>query len=258
MTSRTQLDNTAERPKSNRRTVIRLAVIGLIAVGVIVIQNRIERSSLFTLEKFKVTGLRILEEVDIIQLAGLKSGVLMGDIDLNVTADLIRRNPLVADCRISRVYPSTLRIEVSERRPIAFVNLDELYAVDSLGVLLPHLKPRQIYNLPVISGAGNINLNFGRIIESTDIKTAVSIINGLRSLNEALYYDISEVHLSKGPPMLFLTNRAIPVILGEGPYEYKLTCLNSFLKHCKKTGKMAGIDKIDLRFDRRVIVKRKS
>ncbi len=98
--------------------------------------------------------------VDIRGLRFLSRSRALSDLDLSprttiwVNTDTLARrleaDPLVRSARVRREIPSTLVVEVTERRPIAFVPTPTLVPVDAEGVRLPIDPTRHALDLPVM------------------------------------------------------------------------------------------------------------
>jgi hypothetical protein len=100
----------------------------------------------------------------------------------------------VASASVERVLPNTLRVRVTEREPIAQVNLPRprssggvelvVYRLDAEGYVMPALDPRQRSTpmfqsedpLPVIVGANPHDLQPGRRVETPAVQSALKLI----------------------------------------------------------------------------------
>ena len=63
------------------------------------------------------------------------------NIDNKITkiTKAIEDHPYVKAARVSKHYPSEIRIEIMEREPIAIVNIDPMFLLDESGFVLPDL-----------------------------------------------------------------------------------------------------------------------
>lgn len=83
----------------------------------------------------EVTGNRTLSQDEIVRTAGIDPGTPMLRVDTEDVASRLRAIRKVADVRVSLSWPTTVRVEVTERAPAAFlVARDGIQLVDSAGV----------------------------------------------------------------------------------------------------------------------------
>ncbi len=111
----------AERVRRRRRQVMVGAVLLVVAFGL----YQLARSPLFGLSGVRVRGASATTRAAVLAAAGLHPGQPY----LAIHPDEVRRRieavPTVAAVRVTRAYPSSLRITVTERRPTAVVSSGE-------------------------------------------------------------------------------------------------------------------------------------
>jgi cell division protein FtsQ len=138
----------AERVRRRRRQVM----IGLILVVVAAGLYQLARSPLFGLSAVRVQGAGATTRAAVLAAAGLHPGEPYLAIHLDQVRRRVEALPTVASARVSRAYPSSLRIAVTERRPAAVVSSGDgrwLVAADGT-VLGPADGPRA--GLPFVAG----------------------------------------------------------------------------------------------------------
>ena len=101
----------AARARRRRRTLgWGLAVIAL-TVGV----AYLIRTPLFGLSEVRVSGIEAVTEAEVLEAAGVRIGEPYLGLDLTAIGGRVAALPRVAAVRVTRDYPSSLRIAVSER-----------------------------------------------------------------------------------------------------------------------------------------------
>lgn len=153
------------------------------------------------------------------------TGVRMGDnlmaLDLaNVKRD-VELHPIVQSVSVERVLPHTLRVRVTEREPVAQVNLPRLRPgggldvavmhLDADGFVMPPLDPRlrstplgQLEEpLPVLTGLNPSELQ-GKRIESEQGRAALQLVQAFSESAMAALVDIKRVDVSS-PEILVAT-----------------------------------------------------
>jgi cell division protein FtsQ len=99
-----------------------LAVIAL-AVGV----AYLIRTPLFGLSEVRVSGIEAVTEAEVLEAAGVRIGEPYLGLDLTAIGGRVAALPRVAAVRVTRDYPSSLRIAVTERPPVASVSDGSAY-----------------------------------------------------------------------------------------------------------------------------------
>ncbi len=107
-------------------------------------------SSVLTARTVRVEGLQTLSQARVEKTAQVPQGRPLARVDLAAIQARVETIAAVRSVAVSRSWPHTVRIEVTERQPLAVVNRgDGLQAVDSEGVLFGRYAT-QPADLPLI------------------------------------------------------------------------------------------------------------
>jgi cell division protein FtsQ len=107
-----------------RRRLLGWALVALaLAAGV----AYLIRTPLFGLSVVRVEGTRVLERSEVVAASKVRLGEPYLGLDLAAIRDRVATLPRVATVRVTRDYPSSLRIMVTERPPVASVFQDGRY-----------------------------------------------------------------------------------------------------------------------------------
>jgi len=107
------------------------------------------------IEQVALTGQRFTSDSDVFGAVDLPSSGSLITFDASAARARIERLPWVKSVAISRVYPGTLEVRITERRPAAlWLNDGREYLVDGSGRVLSALRPGTRVRLPRLSGAG--------------------------------------------------------------------------------------------------------
>jgi cell division protein FtsQ len=138
----------AERVRRRRRQVL----IGLALVVVALGLYQLARSPLFGLSAVRVQGAGATTRAAVLAVAGLRAGEPYLAIHLDQVRRRVEALPAVASARVTRAYPSSLRITVSERRPTAVVSSGGArWLVAADGIVLARAGGR-LAGLPSVAG----------------------------------------------------------------------------------------------------------
>jgi cell division protein FtsQ len=97
-------------------------------------------TGVFGVRTVVVTGLRTLPAGQITTAAGIRQGQPLARLDIAAVAGRVRGIPGVARVEVTRSWPSTVRITVTERRGVAAVTVaGQLWLIDGTGVRFQQL-----------------------------------------------------------------------------------------------------------------------
>ncbi|HDL18055.1 MAG TPA: FtsQ-type POTRA domain-containing protein, partial [Bacteroidetes bacterium] len=137
------------------KKITKSIVILTIAAGLFLLGNKLvewmNHSTTLRLSDVDVEGNRLVTTDEILKLAPVRKGQNITGIDLLDIQKAIEVHPYIETALVSRRFPSTLRIDIVERVPVAFLNGTHLFAVDETGFLLPRLKSVALHGLPIIT-----------------------------------------------------------------------------------------------------------
>lgn len=207
--------------------------------------------------KVVVVGARVVDPNEIVQLAHVKPGSKMYDLDLMIIQKDVVSHYFLKDAVVERDLPSTLKITVVERTPIAMINGNELLYLDAEGVVLPHSISNELFDLPMISNLpSGLKVVPGAVIQIPDVTEALSILSTARLVNKELYHLISEVRLRDSGDLIFYTaDGGVPVLFGHGDPAGKLLRFEAFWNDVVKGRGVRDLRYVDLRYEDQVVVK---
>ena len=154
--------------------------------------------------------------------AGVKAGDNLLALDLATVKRNLELVPLIESVSIERVLPRTLRIRVTEREPVAQVNVPTadasgkinvtVFKLDADGYVMQPLDPRlsvmplaQVESqLPVIIGLNAYQLQLGRRMDSPQLQAALQLITAFSSSPMTGLVDLQHVDVSS-PEILIVT-----------------------------------------------------
>jgi cell division protein FtsQ len=122
----------SSRRRAWRRRVLRALVwlLPLVALAWVLLA-----SPWLAVDRVQVTGLERLSAEQVAAAAAVADGTPLALVDVGAAGDRVRGLDPVDDVRVRRVWPATLRIEVSERVPVAGVEgRDGVLLLDRDGV----------------------------------------------------------------------------------------------------------------------------
>ncbi|HZT33503.1 MAG TPA: FtsQ-type POTRA domain-containing protein [Bryobacteraceae bacterium] len=163
----------------------------------------------------------------------------------------------VQDAAVLRIWPNRLLVRITERKPVAFVNLvvrpetggpSSVMLIDPEGALLePPTRAR--FAFPVLSGVTDE-------MSTADRRARVQAMLSLLAELGPAAKDISEIRIASFDNVAVIAQvegRALELILGDGNYARRY---QNFLNHYPEIQKRAGnVTTFDLRLDDRITAK---
>ncbi|MEJ5237663.1 MAG: FtsQ-type POTRA domain-containing protein [Limisphaera sp.] len=178
----------------------------------------------FTLHRVEVSTDGVLSVEQLRRWAGVRPGVNLLALDLAQVKRSLEMVPYVASVSVERVLPDTLRLRVTERRPVARIQVPlpvspggvdfVTYHVDGEGVVLPPLDPRLMSEgagmdsaLPLLRGLNYHDLQPGRRVEHASVQAALGWLRAFAQSPMAGLAEVRELALGAG---------VLEVLTGEG------------------------------------------
>ena len=131
----------------------------------------------------------------------------------------------VDEVQVVRKLPGEIDIRMVERKPVAWITSekqisdpfvsDAAFLVDARGVLMKEKKLLPEYlGLPLISGCSSESLEAGKVVESSEAKTALELLRlSTRSFMQ-MRFQIREIDVSKGYCLLVTDKNHTRVTFG--------------------------------------------
>jgi len=205
-----------KKNKLIRGATMVVVIIGIVLI-VLQISNWVVISDTFSLQAIEVKGNRLIKTEDILGQFNLDIGVNITNLNLAEIQQFIEKHPYVKAALVSRRLPSSLQIDVIERKPVAYISQSgkPLSATDREGTLLPLRTGILLGSLPVITGIEDLPDEVGEHIKSDRVTKAIDLLMSNQKISTAYYQSLSEVHYDpKIGYVLYFTDGRFPVRKG--------------------------------------------
>ena len=171
---------------------------------------------------------------------GVRIGQNLIALDLAEVKRRLEMVSVIDSISVERVLPHTLRIRVTERNPIAQVNIPHndgnggiavsVYQLDADGVVIQPLDPRVFTvplaqlksELPVIAGLNYFQLQPGRRIELPQVQSALRLIDDFNHSPMAGFVDLQRVDVSEPRVLVATTGQGTEITFGPENPELQL------------------------------------
>ncbi|MCD5390684.1 FtsQ-type POTRA domain-containing protein [candidate division NPL-UPA2 bacterium] len=201
-----------------RLTLILSFIVGLALAGKKV-EDFLRSSPIFQIKEVNFKGATYLEQGVLENLANIKLGENIFQINLKKVQERLERHPKVREALVSRGFPNAVTVDIVEREAVAlFESAGGIYPIDGEGVVLP--RPGQANplsrSLPLITGVkphptagGMYEVKVGEKLQWPELTLVLDLLETLTSSD----LKISEVDLQPQGPVL--RYRETSVLLGE-------------------------------------------
>jgi hypothetical protein len=194
----------------------------------------------FAIQQVNVLTDGVISPDQLRRWSGVKSGENLLALDLARVKRALELVPMIQSASVERILPSTLRIQVTEREPVAQINVPRprpgggielvVFQIDAEGYVVLPVDPRlravplnQADDLlPVISGINVSQLQPGRKIESAQARAALQLIAAFAGSSLAGVVDLRRIDVSAPEVLVVTTGQGSEITLGPGSFEPQL------------------------------------
>src|SRR5207237_7724072 len=206
-------------------------------------------------EQIEIIGLRNVTRTQAMEVMGGDIGRNIFFVPLSDRKKQLEQIPWIESATVMRLLPNTLRVDIRERTPVAFVRIGSKIALmDANGVVL-EMPPNSAgvkYSFPVIVGAGDSE---PLSVRAARMKIFNSLMQSFDSEGAQRSHDVSEVDLSDPEDVKVTVDDpqgAVLIHLGNADF---LTRYKVYLAHAAEwRQQFTKLESVDLRFDGQVIV----
>jgi len=228
--------------------VVSVVVILVICGGLLVYMNTSPR---FEITRVGVRGNSRLVPEAIVEYLNIQPHTNIFQIHLDDIQKRLETLQWVKTVKVFRNFPDKISIDLTERIPFALVKLDKLHLVDSDGVMLGALTSGSEITLPIITG------NFVEQIDlkgaNVKLRQALDAIQALMNDSLPVFKNIRKIQIQS------LENATL--ISSDPSYPEIRVSLVNYSQNVQRLQRLyptlhpEELAYIDLRFDKRIIVK---
>lgn len=190
--------------------------------------------------------------------SGVKPGVNLIGLDMAAVKRNLEKVSMIESVSVERVLPRTLKIRVTEREPVAQVNVPRanvsgevaltVYQLDVNGVVMQPLNPRESVvplaqanaALPVISGVNAYLLQVGHRVNAKDfpqVPAALELIEAFSKSPMASLVDLRGIDVSASGVLVVTTVQGAEITFGCENIEQQLRRWREIYDYGKRANK---------------------
>jgi cell division septal protein FtsQ len=236
---------------------IALGVAGVALVfGILFVACRaIGTTTFFRLRVIDVSSSKRLTRNEILALVGVEAGQDLVRMNLKRMGEQLSQNPWVETVRINRYFPDRLSISISEREPLAIVNMGYIYYLDKKGTIFKVLNQGDSLDYPIVTGFSEEDMSSNPAGTKEALKSTCELLRILREKGAFILADVSEIHYDKGYGLtLFTSSASVPVKVGSGDFAAKVDRLARIYREL--LAQHPSLQYIDLDYNDKIVVKK--
>jgi cell division protein FtsQ len=195
----------------------------------------------FAIQSVEVQTDGVIKADQLRNWSGVKIGANLIALDLASVKRNLQMEPIIDSVSVERVLPRTLKIRVTERKPIAQVNMPRangargvvvsVYQLDAVGVVMLPLDPRssvipllQLTNggLPVITGLSDAQLQLGHRVTMPQVRAALQLVAAFGHSPMAGLADLRRLDVSAPGVVVVTTGQGGEITFGLDNLEQQL------------------------------------
>jgi cell division protein FtsQ len=232
--------------------LIMLAASALFMVG----YAAVTQTSYLRTHEIEIDGARRLSRTEILKQAGIQPGDNLLAINLRLVRKRLLAHPWISKARVARQIPETIRITVTEHKPLAVLDLGRKFLLNHHGRIFKENGRNDPKGLPLVTGIAYADISLGDDALTKPMRTVVKILQMSKKKNSILpYVEIRRLHMD--PQMgvtLKVWKEKREIKLGSSRFEYKFKRLKKLLPHLKYNKNWNGFRAVDVNNPDRIVV----
>lgn len=164
------------------------------------------QSPLFNVRNIQIVGRSEISQQEVVKLSGIVLDSNIFKLDLKAGKEKISLLPAVKDVELTRKFPSTIIISITERQAVAFLQLDNSFIeLDNEGV---YIRTGEINkkNIPVVTGFTVDKVKPGQKVNNEKIPIVMEVLD---KLPKDLVNKLSEIHIGDQDKVVIYTVNGI-------------------------------------------------
>lgn len=211
----------------------------------------------FRVREVDVGGCEKLPRETLLSLAMVEGMPNLFTVRLKDVSRRLEDHPWIEYVVVRKAFPNKISIQIEERKPIAILQLEELYYIDAKGMIFSRVGEKDGYNYPFLTGLDRQSLEKESEETKGLITKALELLLIVEKEKVPPLKEISEIHMEKTSGVhCFTKTEGIEIKMGWDHFGEKLKRLSMIWSDLRKRGISAtSIDSSDVN---RMVVRRAS
>jgi len=233
-----------------------LSLVAVMSFAFIFGYDLFTQSGYFKTVYLNVQGCKTLDEKAVITQAKLSPGLNIFSVNLSTTRKRLLAHPWISEAEVSREIPSGICIRIKEHEPLAIIDINRKFLLNTQGELFKEWEVSDPVNLPVVDGLAFSDLNVGARPYSQPFTAVMTVLKLGQTKGSVLTNkEIRKIEVDKDIGLTVYANNNFGALkLGYDDYPSKYKRLQEVLFYLKKNQKIPILNSIDLNNPNRIVV----
>lgn len=244
------------RLKNTLKCLFGVLAVAAMSFAFIFGYDLLTQSGTFKATQVKVEGVQRLSEREVMQQAGVSKGSNIFSVNLTAARKRLLAHPWIAEAEISREIPAGIHIRIQEEQPLAIIDLNRKFILNTQGRIFKEWETTDAVNLPMVSGLDFSDLNVDGMPFSRPFKAVMSVLRLGQEPNSVIAIGrIRQVDIDRDIGLtIHLNNNLGSIKLGYDNYAGKYKRLQEVLFYLKSGKTLENLRSIDLNNPDRIVV----
>lgn len=207
-------------------------------------------------KSINILGNHLLPQGSYLSFAKLNDTQNSIEITLPILKDRLEKHPFVSSAEVEISEFNTTKVFVHEKNLEAIVICDDKsFLLSDELQLLPFFSSTKFIDLPIINNPKHSRKYKAlEYLQSEEIIEAYNILYAIKSSNEEMFKNLSEINLNKGDDITLTFSGVRPIVkFGRNNISPKVLSLNSIWDELKNADNdLSQSDYVDLRFTNQI------
>jgi cell division protein FtsQ len=263
---RGQPKNAMRRRRENKRVwpgvlwfTLGLTGVAGIGLGLVLLYYQLLTCSTFCIKdinNIEVTGTQRFSRSQILEMAHLTPRTNLLALKPALVEKALMAHPWIAKAELSRHWPDHITLRLTERVPLALVQLEDLFYIDQSGSLFRPSSPADPHDFPVITGLTREHFPAGQSGPSTLVSRALELLELLQDTSGPLKSGlVAEIHVDPERGFtLYISGFKTAFYLGSANLAEKIKELTKVWPFLAQRGYLARTGRINLDHPQRLLL----
>ena len=251
-----QRAGTVRRLTNMLKIIFGVAMVTAMSFMFIFGYDLLTQSSYFNATRLNVEGLQRLSGQEVLRQAGLSDGINIFSVNLTTARKKLLAHPWIAEAEISREIPAGINIRVREHEPLAILDMNRKFILNTQGEIFKEWKATDPVDLPIVSGLDFSDLNVGAVTYSQPFNAVMAVLKlGQNAGSVVTNRQIRRIEIDRDIGLTIHVNNGLGTIkLGYDDYADKYKRLQEVLFYFRSGKDFEKVRSIDLNNPDRIVV----
>lgn len=255
-----KIEQKRQRRKNRLLMCVKLIVLVAVVLVVSVLFNEsykaVTQSDYFGARTISIKGQFKLSKEEVLKQAGIKRGDNLLAVNIRLVRKRLLAHPWIEEAQVARKIPNTIKIVVTEHRPLAVVDLGRKFLINHQGRIFKEDVSKESKELVLVTGVTYEDISLEDDDLTPVMEAVVEVLKRSKSQNSVIAYnEIRKIHVDEVMGVtLFAWKEKRQIKMGFKQFEYKYKRLKQLLPHLRFNRKWRGFHTIDVNNPDRIVV----